>query len=488
MSAEAPIAVVSTATLKDPHASKQPKEHVTVKGRPKHSSKLHGVKGAGAAKKGGAGGKGVWGKPGDELKFASDGAALDRNDPNYDEYQEAVVVAGTNNDDGDDGAYDSFDDTFFKPSQEKFSASIEDFAKFKKQIRAAALEYISSLDVKEFMRQIKDLGMPLYNQEITAIVIKGTLERSSNERAHIHTLLQACSKLGLLSSAHVAHSFTKLYSSIDELLIDCPSARTLLEEFIKSAVDKGFLEQQSATQILDTDKALNSDPKQTLKIKSQLKTAITEFLANPNDQDIVTLLRELKAPYLHFEFIKTLFSKAMDKENSIRERASLLLPRLIAEGILERAQIERGFETLLQRVEDLFIDVPDVLRLLSSFLARAVVDECVTPAFLTRQDLVVHDMGFQVVRQAKRLLDEKGAGEKLSRVWVSDALAQVSDGDVEADATTADWAYEAKVDDGGPTSDGRKVPETPPNSIKLATPAAVARQLCAPPKAAATKA
>jgi hypothetical protein len=41
-----------------------------------------------------------------------------------------------------------------------------------------------------------------------------------------------------------------------------------------------------------------------------------------------------------------------------------------------------------QRVEDLYLDVRDVLHLLACFLARAVVDECVPPAFLLRQDLV----------------------------------------------------------------------------------------------------
>ena len=64
---------------------------------PPDSSKLrkpvNGVKGTnhqGACKKNGAGGKGTWGRAGDE--YASDCAHLDKNDPNYDPDEEEMVL------------------------------------------------------------------------------------------------------------------------------------------------------------------------------------------------------------------------------------------------------------------------------------------------------------------------------------------------------------------------------------------------------------
>ena len=53
-------------------------------------------------------------------------------------------------------------------------------------------------------------------------------------------------------------------------------------------------------------------------------------------------------------------------------------------NFLKREEIEKGLSVLLSRVEDIYLDVPDVLHLLASFIARAVVDEVISPAFLSR--------------------------------------------------------------------------------------------------------
>jgi hypothetical protein len=52
----------------------------------------------------------------------------------------------------------------------------------------------------------------------------------------------------------------------------------------------------------------------------------------------------------------------------------------------------------LDRVEDLTLDVPDVPRLMSLILARAIADEAVPPSFLLRLDLAKEDQGFKVRR------------------------------------------------------------------------------------------
>ncbi len=72
---------------------------------------------------------------------------------------------------------------------------------------------------------------------------------------------------------------------------------------------------------------------------------------------------------------------------------------------------------LLQRVEDLSLDVPDILRLLAAFVARAVVDEVIPPAFLVRADLAESDLGSQVVQLSQSWLDQKHAATRISYVW-----------------------------------------------------------------------
>lgn len=46
-------------------------------------------------------------------------------------------------------------------------------------------------------------------------------------------------------------------------------------------------------------------------------------------------------------------------------------------------KIVEGFTTLLERIEDLKLDIPSAPEYLSMFLARAVVDDLLPPAFLS---------------------------------------------------------------------------------------------------------
>ena len=86
-------------------------------------------------------------------------------------------------------------------------------------------------------------------------------------------------------------------------------------------------------------------------------------------------------------------------------------------ALLSQADVEKGFTSLLERIEDLSLDVPNALKFLSIFVARAEVDEVLPPAFLVRADLGEHDAGSQVLRQAQQLLKQDNASEALLYVW-----------------------------------------------------------------------
>lgn len=72
----------------------------------------------------------------------------------------------------------------------------------------------------------------------------------------------------------------------------------------------------------------------------------------------------------------------MDLHDRERELASNLLPRLYPNVITHNKIIE-GFTALLERIEDLKLDIPSAPEYLSAFLARAVVDDLLPPAFLS---------------------------------------------------------------------------------------------------------
>jgi hypothetical protein len=85
--------------------------------------------------------------------------------------------------------------------------------------------------------------------------------------------------------------------------------------------------------------------------------------------------------------------------------------------------VEQGFEILIRRVEDLFMDVPRVLQYLSCFLARAIVDDCSSPAFLLRVNDFKGEMGAQVVAQTELLLKQEQSSVRIAKVWGSAAIS-----------------------------------------------------------------
>ena len=66
-------------------------------------------------------------------------------------------------------------------------------------------------------------------------------------------------------------------------------------------------------------------------------------------------------------------------------------------------------------IDDLKVDVPNASRILSQFVARAVVDEILPPVFLT--DPTVISLGGQVIQEAVTLLSVKHGQARVEKVW-----------------------------------------------------------------------
>lgn len=374
--------------------------HSDRRDKPKHSGKTGAVSGA---KKGGGGGKGTWGRPGDEAKNAD----LDPNDPNFDP-DEAAAAAGPSESQSWDFEPDS-------SAQIKFANSLDDLAKFKASMKAATKEFLQSNDVAEFQRILTSIGMSVFHQDLPYVLIKFSFDLSDNERVRVSNLLGALSKHGLITSAQFGAGVRKLYERLDDLIVDAPNAKVLLREHIQFAVAGGFLDAGLAKKLEEEHDAL-ADTAKVAATKSKIDSIVTEFFASEDLPDAVTALKELNAPHMHFAVVQRLISKSLDAGNRQREGASVFLADQ-AGSLLTHEAIEKGFTALLERVEDLALDVPDALKLLSIFIARAVVDEALAPAFLVRVDLGEHDAGSQVLRQAQALLKQENASDALLYVW-----------------------------------------------------------------------
>lgn len=141
---------------------------------------------------------------------------------------------------------------------------------------------------------------------------------------------------------------------------------------------------------------------------------------NTGDVDVaVSDLKELGTGEYHIYFVKRLVSMAMDRHDKEKEMASVLLSALYAD-VITSSQICQGFFILLESADDLEVDILDAVDILALFVARAVVDDILPPAFITkaRKMLPESSKGFQVLQTAeKSYLSAPHHAELVERRW-----------------------------------------------------------------------
>lgn len=153
--------------------------------------------------------------------------------------------------------------------------------------------------------------------------------------------------------------------------------------------------------------------------KKAVASIIEEYFSTDDVVLAASDLKELSSSQYHPYFIKRLVSMAMDRHDKEKEMASVLLSALYAD-VISPAQIQDGFYMLLDSADDLAVDILDAVDILALFLARAVVDDILPPAFLTRakKALPESSKGVQVIQTAeKSYLSAPHHAELVERRW-----------------------------------------------------------------------
>lgn len=153
--------------------------------------------------------------------------------------------------------------------------------------------------------------------------------------------------------------------------------------------------------------------------KKSLVTIIEEYFSTGDVKQTGSDLKELGYDDFHRYFVKKLVSMAMDRHDKEKEMVSVLLSSLYGD-VVSSTQIKLGFVMLLQAVDDLAVDIPDAVDVLALFIARAVVDDILPPAFLNKAkgSLTESSKGMQVLQiAAKSYLSAPHHAELLERRW-----------------------------------------------------------------------
>jgi len=145
------------------------------------------------------------------------------------------------------------------------------------------------------------------------------------------------------------------------------------------------------------------------EFKRRTDDALREFFDSGDADEVVRATRELGCGEYHAEIVKRAVGMSLDRGPREREATSRLLARNLPD-LLTPGDVHAGFERLCESVRELAVDVPDATAAVGAFMARAVVDDMLPPAFLVGRDGAAVD-------HARRLLSREHCSVRMEKVW-----------------------------------------------------------------------
>jgi len=115
--------------------------------------------------------------------------------------------------------------------------------------------------------------------------------------------------------------------------------------------------------------------------QSPTETILKEYFASGDVEELSTSLKSLNMDSTMEVFVKKSIATALEKQAYERELVSQMLSTLYGKTI-SAEKMEAGMQRTLNSLEDLSLDTPDAVEVVSKFIARAVIDEIIAPSFL----------------------------------------------------------------------------------------------------------
>lgn len=351
----------------------------------KNSRRPRNGHGRGEPKKGGAGGKGTWGKPGSELSVDDEDIAADVRDPNYDS--------------------DNQENYEFESITPELT---ED--EFEKTVYPLLLEYFEHGDTNEVVLSLEEYNLNHIRPNLACLAISLAMERKPSHREMTSVLLSDMYGR-ILAEPDFEKGFQLLLKSLPDLVLDTPDATTVLGNFIARAVaDDCIPPKYVQLNLEETDCPL---AKQTLLHASTLlnmkhglvrldnvwgmgggmrpvkylvkkiQMLLKEYLCSGDVNEAIRCLQDLEVPHFHHELVyEAVVMVIEDMGDLAMELVCKLLKTLDESVIVTPEQMKRGFDRVYQEMPDICIDVPPAYTVLEKFVAR-----CSEAGFLT-EDVV----------------------------------------------------------------------------------------------------
>nr|XP_057918891.1 programmed cell death protein 4b isoform X3 [Doryrhamphus excisus] len=326
-------------------------------------------KGRGLPKKGGAGGKGVWGRSGEVYEPEQ----VDQKDPNYDEAQENCVY-----------------ETVVPPLDER---------DFEKTVTPIVQEYFEHGDTNEVAELLSELNLGPMRSEVPSLAVSLALEAKASQRELTSRLLaDLCGPV--LFRSDMEKSFDKLLRELPELVLDTPEAPQLMGLFIARAVSdqilsktyiesyKGRVGCEYTRAALDRATVLLKMSKGGLRVDNQwssgggrrpvtqlikeMNLLLKEYILSGDSKEAERCLRDLEVPHFHHEFVYEAIVMVLESKGEKTFNMLLqLLRSLSVSSIITVDQMKRGYERVYMDVAEINIDVPRAYFILEQFVEKS---------------------------------------------------------------------------------------------------------------------
>ncbi|KAG9441646.1 hypothetical protein H6P81_017500 [Aristolochia fimbriata] len=328
----------------------------------KHGKHSHSGR-DGRPKKGGSGGKGTWGG----LLDRDEGYDIDPNDPNYDSSEESSKISLT-------------------------------FDEYKKKAIVIVEEYFETDDVDFAANEMRYLGHHPYHFYFVKKLVSIAMDRHDKEKEMAAVLLSSLYS-DVIEPQQLYKGFVTLVESADDLSVDIPDTIDVLALFIARAVVDDILPPAFLTKqitalpegskgidaIKRAEKVYLSAPlkAETIErkwggsknrsvedVKVKINDFLIEYLTSGDKLEACRCIKELKLPFFHHEVVKRALSIAMEKRLS-EEPILDLLKEAAEEGVINSSQMTKGFERLIDKIDDLSLDIIGARDLLQSLISKA---------------------------------------------------------------------------------------------------------------------
>ncbi|XP_064418920.1 programmed cell death protein 4b isoform X2 [Latimeria chalumnae] len=331
-------------------------------------------KGRGLPKKGGAGGKGVWGTPGEVY----DVDEVDFRDPNYDEDQENCIY-----------------ETVVLPLDE---------GQFEKTIMPIVQEYFEHGDTNEVAELLKDLNLGEMKCSVPMLAVSLALEGKASHRELTSRLLSdLCGKV--LSTNDVERSFDKLIKELPELVLDTPGAPQLVGQFIARAVrdeilSKDYIESYKgkvdcmhsraaldrAAVLLSTRGGMRMDnvwgtgggQRPVNQLVKEVDMLLKEYLLSEDEAEAERCLRELEVPHFHHELVYKAIVMVLESTGENTFEMVLRLLKSLWKSVITLDQMNRGFQRVYKEMPDINLDAPHAYSVLERFVEKCYHAEVIS--------------------------------------------------------------------------------------------------------------